>query len=61
MGVLNYVSVIRDRASWNQSLALVGSLIDQFSILTKASDYVFMAHSNITLHKHTNFIYFSLS
>jgi hypothetical protein len=34
---LELVSVIRDRASCNQLLALVGALIDQFSILTKAT------------------------
>jgi amino acid adenylation domain-containing protein len=31
------VSVIRHRASWNQSQLLVGKLIDQFSILTKST------------------------
>ena len=40
---LELVSVIRDRASCNQLLALVVALIDQFSILTKATNYVFCA------------------
>jgi len=32
-----------DRASFNQLLALVGALIDQFSILTKAINCAFLA------------------
>lgn len=47
--------------SWNQPELLVGELIDQLSILTKVTNCGFGVHSNITLHKHTNFIYFSLS
>jgi hypothetical protein len=34
------VSVIRHPASWNQQLAVVGELIDQFRILTKATNCV---------------------
>jgi hypothetical protein len=50
---LELVSVIRDReallpsadrASFNEPLALVGALISQFSILTKANNYVTWAY-----------------
>jgi hypothetical protein len=34
------VSIIRHRASWNQPVAIVGSLIDQFRLLTKGVNCV---------------------
>ncbi|MGF1938899.1 MAG: hypothetical protein RM347_031855 [Nostoc sp. ChiQUE02] len=39
-GYTDLVSVICHRASWNQFLAVVGALIDQFRLLTKAINYV---------------------
>ena len=45
--LLTRVSVIRPRTCWNQPEILVGGLIDQFSILTKATNCDSLAHRNI--------------
>jgi hypothetical protein len=59
--LLTRVSVIRHRTCWNQPEILAGGLIDQFSMLTKAANCEAVAHRNINIHKHNNFIDFSLS
>lgn len=46
-GYTDLVSIICHCASWNQLLAVVGALIDQFRLLTKAINCVPVSHSNL--------------
>ncbi|BAY78785.1 hypothetical protein NIES25_52630 [Nostoc linckia NIES-25] len=50
-GYADLVSVICHRASWNQLLAVIGALIDQFRLLTKVINYESMPYSNLNIHK----------